>query len=74
MERRTKKNTSKSFLSTAYANELQMNENNNFSKISRIMIRGVGENVLSVGKLVTIKLIIVKINITTNSIMVAPKI
>ena len=61
-------------MSTAYANELQMNENNNFSKISRIMIRGVGENVLSVGKLVTIKLIIVKINITTNSIMVAPKI
>jgi hypothetical protein len=74
VERRTKKNTSKSFMSTAYANELQMNENNNFSKISRIMIRGVGENVLSVGKLVTIKLIIVKIKITTNSILVAPKI
>ena len=87
-ERRNKKNTSKSLLTLLpLVNPQRMKllkmTRKNFLKISKakerisrtmIRIKGVRESVLSVEKLVIIKLIVMKIKIITNQIMEVPRI
>ena len=88
VERRNKKNTSKSLLTIASTsqppkNETPKNDKKTLLKISKakerisrtmIRIKGVRESVLSVEKLAIIKLIVMKIKIITNQIMEVPMI